>query len=384
MIAWWIFWGAFAILGYTYIGFPVLLALRGLLAPRPVRNGDATPTVSVIIAAYNEANVIVDKLDNIFALNYPRAQLEVIVASDGSDDGTDDLVAAYQTAAVRLLTRPRRGKNATLNEAVAVARGGLLVFSDADSMLAPDALTHLIAPFSDDEVGGVAGNFNYTAAHNEGSGERAYWRIDRLFKNLQHRSGSITSATGQLYAIRRKLFATIPQDVTDDFYVSAQVHVAHQRLVFAPQACAYSAVAVTAEAEFQRKVRVMAGGLRSVWATRQLLNPVHYGFYAIQLITHKVLRRAMIVPLLLMATAAIALRAEGWIYSLTLYSLLGISGLGALGLLLRHSALGQHKLFSLPLFFLMVNAAFVAAMSHLIRGLRSDIWTSQRPPPNHV
>ncbi len=384
MIAWWIFWGAFAMLGYTYIGFPVLLALRGLLAPCPVRDGDATPTVSVIIAAYNEANVIVDKLDNIFTLNYPRAQMEVIVASDGSDDDTDDLVAAYQTAAVRLLPLPRRGKNATLNEAVAVARGDILVFSDADSMLAADALTHLIAPFSDDEVGGAAGNFNYTAAHNEGSGERAYWRIDRLFKGLQHRSGSVTSATGQLYAICRKLFATIPQDVTDDFYVSAQVHVAHQRLVFAPQAHAYSAVAATAEAEFQRKVRVMAGGLRSVWAMRQLLNPVHYGFYAIQLITHKVLRRAMIVPLLLMATAAIALRAEGWIYPLTLYSLLGISGLGALGLLLRHSALGQHKLFSLPLFFLMVNAAFVAAVSHLIRGLRSDIWTSQRPPPNHV
>ncbi|ETW93604.1 glycosyltransferase [Candidatus Entotheonella palauensis] len=376
MMAWWVFWSALAILAYTYIGFPILLALRGLLFPRPVRPGDATPTVSFVIAAYNEASVIVEKLDNIFALNYPRAQIEIIVASDGSDDGTDDLVAAYED--IRLLTLPRQGKNATLNEAAAVARGDILVFSDADSMLPPDALSHLIAPFSDNTVGGVAGNFHYTAQQAEGSGERTYWQFDRLLKDLQHRSGSITSATGQLYAIRRQLFTPIPPDVTDDFYVSAQVHAAHQRLVFAVQARAYSTVAATADAEFRRKVRVMAGGLRSIWAMRQLLNPVRYGFYALQLTTHKILRRGMIVPLILMTVSAMALMEESWIYPLTLYSLLGMLGLGALGLMLRHSSLGQHKLLSLPLFFLLVNAAFVVAVSHLIRGKRSDIWSSQR------
>lgn len=376
MIAWWVFWSALTVLVYTYIGFPILLAWRGLLFPRPVREGDETPTVSVVIAAYNEAGVIIDKLDNLFALNYPRTHMEVIVASDGSNDGTDDLVATYE--GVRLLTLPRQGKNATLNEAVAVARGDILVFSDADSMLAPDALSHLLAPFSDATVGGVAGHFHYTAHHTEGSGERTHWRFDSLLKDLQHRSGSITSATGQLYAIRRKLFATIPPDVTDDFYVSAQVHAAHQRLVLAQQARAYSAVAATAEAEFQRKVRVMAGGLRSVWSMRQLLNPARHGFFALQLLTHKVLRRGMIVPLVLMAISAMTLQGEGWLYAFTLYGLLGIVGLGTLGLVLRHTALGRNKLFSLPQFFLLVNAAFVVAVSHLIRGKRADLWTSQR------
>ncbi len=382
MIAWWTFWSALTILFYTYVGFPILLALRGLLCPRPVREGEETPTVSFVIAAYNEADVIVKKLDNIFALNYPHTQIEVIVASDGSNDGTDDLVAAYETFATRLLPLPRQGKNATLNEAAAVARGDILVFSDADSLLAPDALTHLIAPFSDETVGGVAGNFHYTAHQTEGSGERTYWRFDRLLKDLQHRSGSVTSATGQLYAIRRKLFTTIPLDVTDDFYTSAQVHAAHQRLVFAAQARAYSVVAATADAEFQRKVRVMTGGLRSVWAMRQLLNPMRYGFYALQLTTHKVLRRGTIVPLILLAGSSMALRGEGGLYLLTLYSLLGVSLLGLVGLLLRHASLGQNKLFSLPLFFLLVNAAFVVAISHLIRGKRSDLWTSQRNAPD--
>ena len=238
---------------YTYLGFPILLALRGLLAPQPTHHGDETPTVSMIIAAYNEANVITDKLDNTFALSYPLTQIEIIVASDGSDDNTNELVAAYANSqpTLRLLSLPRQGKNATLNEAVAVARGDILVFSDADCMLPSETLTHLIAPFSDDTVGGVAGNFHYTSHHNEGGGERAYWRIDRLLKTLQHRSGTVTSATGQLYAIRRKLFTAVPPDVTDDFYISAQVHSAHQRLVFAQNARAYSAVAATADAEFR-------------------------------------------------------------------------------------------------------------------------------------
>ncbi len=342
--------------------------------------------ISVIIAAYNEANVIIDKLDNTFALDYPREHLEVIVASDGSDDGTDDLVAAYPTSDVHLLTLPRRGKNATLNEAVAMARGDILVFTDADSMLTPDALQHLIAPFGDKAVGGVGGNFHYTAKQTEGSGERTYWRFDQLLKDLQHRSGSITSATGQLYAIRSRLFAPIPPDVTDDFYVSAQVHARYQRLVFAKQARAYSTVADSADAEFRRKVRVMTGGLRSVWTMRQLLNPVRYGFYALQLWTHKVLRRAMIAPLTLMAIASIVRWDMGWVYPLTLGGLLGICGLGVLGLALRHASIGQNKLLSLPLFFLLVNAAFIVAVYHLASGKRSDIWTSQRPlsPPSEA
>ncbi len=378
MLTWWLFWGSFAILFYTYIGFPILLVLRGLIDPRPVRSGHETPTVSIIIAAYNEADVIIDKLDNTFALDYPRQHLEVIVASDGSDDGTEDLVAAYPASDVHLLPLPRRGKNAALNEAAAVARGDIFVFTDADSMLSPDALRHLIAPFSDETVGGVGGNFHYIAQREEGSGERTYWRFDRLLKDLQHRSGSITSATGQLYAIRGQLSSPIPPDVTDDFYISAQVHVRHQRLVFAKQARAYSTVADSADAEFQRKVRVMTGGLRSVWAMRQLLNPVRYGFYALQLWAHKVLRRAMIVPLTLMAIASFIRWDMGWVYPITLGGLLGIWGLGMLGLVLRHSTIGQKKLLSLPLFFLLVNAAFLVAVYHLAIGKRSDIWTSQR------
>src|SRR5215510_11970188 len=122
----WLFWGSLGLIAYTYIGFPVLVALRGWLRPRPVKSGAATPTVSMIIAAYNEATVIKDKLDNTFALDYPHELIEVVVASDGSDDCTNQMVSSYGAANVRLLALPRQGKNRTLNSAVAAATGEIL------------------------------------------------------------------------------------------------------------------------------------------------------------------------------------------------------------------------------------------------------------------
>jgi len=376
--AWWLFWGALGLMVYTYLGFPLLVALRGLLRPRTIRRGAATPPISMIIAAYNEESTITKKLDNTFALDYPAELIEVVVASDGSDDTTNELVVRYGKPNVRLLALPRQGKNRTLNDAVAAARGDILVFSDADSMLAPDALTHLIAPFSDPEVGGVGGDFRYASARGEGEGERTYWSIDRALKQLQSRAGSITSATGQIYAVRRTLFKPIPVGVTDDFVTSIQVPAAHRRLVFEPCAVAYGPVAAASKAEFRRKVRVMTAGLRGVWVVRQVLNPLEYGFFAIQLWSHKVLRRLMVVPLAVLGVTAPMLWRQGWLYQLATLGQLCLHGAGLLGFLLRKTRVGRSKLLSLPFFFDMVNAASVVAVINLLRGERHDIWVPQR------
>jgi cellulose synthase/poly-beta-1,6-N-acetylglucosamine synthase-like glycosyltransferase len=332
----------------------------------------------MIIAAYNEGAVIAKKLDNTFALNYPREQMEVVVASDGSDDGTNDLVAGYGAPEVRLLALPRQGKNRTLNDAVAAATGDILVFSDADSMLAPDALRHLVAPFADPEVGGVGGDFHYASDRGEGEGERTYWSFDRTLKQLQSRAGSITSATGQIYAMRQSLFKPLPLGVTDDFFTSIQVPAAHRRLVFEPQALAYGPVAASSKAEFRRKVRVMTAGLRGVWMVRHVLNPFEYGFFAIQLWSHKVLRRLMVLPLIVLCASALVLWPFGWLYQLAAIGQLGLHGAGLLGFLLRKTRLGQSKVLSLPFFFDMVNAAAIVALVNLFRGERYDIWVPQR------
>ncbi|WP_161668738.1 glycosyltransferase family 2 protein [Kallotenue papyrolyticum] len=373
-----VFWGSIGLLTYTYIGFPLITIVRGLLHPRRVRRDPTwTPKVSLIIAAYNEAAVIQRKLDNTFALDYPSDRLEVIVASDGSDDGTPDLARRYP-ARVTVLDLPRQGKNLTLNAAVAVATGDILVFSDADSMLQADALRWLVAPFADPSVGGVGGDYRYDGVRAVNQGERTYWDFDRLLKRLQSRSGSMTSAGGQLYAIRRQLYRPIPPGVTDDFFVSVQVPVARQRLIFEPRAIARGPIAASPRAEFRRKVRVMTAGLRGVWAVRQALHPGRYGFFAIQLASHKVLRRLMVVPLLGTWWTAHRLRHCGLLYRGIAAGHAIVHLLALLGLMLRSTPMGRSKIVSLPLFFDMVNLAAIAALWGIVRSVRHDIWTPQR------
>lgn len=377
--AWWLFWGSVGLILYTYIGFLLVVALRGLLWPRSVRRGSDTPKLSIIIAAYNEAEVILEKLENTFTLNYPRSCMEIIVASDGSDDGTNELVAQYEAPEVRLLALPRRGKNHAINAAVAVASGDILVFTDADSMLIPDALCHLIAPFSDVKVGGVGGDYLYATDVIEGEGERTYWGYERMLKQLQSRADSMTSATGQFYAIRRSLYIPIPIGaVQDDYFISSQALVTHHRLIFEPRAIAYGPIADSAEAEFRRKVRNTTRGLFSVWQVRSLLNPLKYGFLSIQIFSHKILRRLMFVPILTLAITAPALWRHSWLYKLATVCQFGFHGASLLGFLLRNTRTGQLKILSLPFFFNMTYAAVVVALINMLSGQQHDVWTPQQ------
>lgn len=381
---WWLFWGAGCLIIYTYIGFPLILALRGLLRPKPFERGQETPLVSLVIVAYNEAPVILKKLDNACSLDYPLDRLEIIVASDGSNDGMNELVAAYGADQVRLLVLPRQGKNRSLNAAVATAQGEILVFSDADSMLAPDALRHLVAPFNDPDVGGVGGDYYYATNTDEGTGERAYWNADRVLKRLQSRAENMTSATGQIYAIRRSLFKPVPMSVTDDFYTSVQVVSAHRRLVFEPRAVARGPVAASSNAEFKRKVRVMTRGLNGVRLSSHLLNPFQYGFFAIQLLSHKVLRRLMAIPLFVLAATAPLLWARGRFYRIATLLQFGLHAAALVGFLARGTRIGKSKIFSLPFFFDMVNIASLVAATNVLRGKRQDVWVTQRAAVDEV
>ena len=233
-----LFWAAIALVLYTYLLFPLLLLLRGLIWRQRYHSAPITPSVSLIIAAYNEANNIGAKLDNALAMDYPRDRLEVLVASDGSNDGTNTIVQEYATRGVRLLALPRQGKAAALNTAVMQAQGEILVFSDANSMYVPDAIHALVRPFADPKVGGVAGNQCYRKKNDSGAtnaGEHSYWNFDRKLKQLQSEAGNAISATGAIYAIRRSLFQPAPDGVTDDFTISTGVIAQGYRLVFAPR-----------------------------------------------------------------------------------------------------------------------------------------------------
>jgi len=378
-----LFWAAIALVVYTYVGFPLLVLLHGRLAAKPVRLADIEPTVSVVVAAYNEAAAIGAKVENLLALDFPSGRIETIIASDGSDDGTNEIVAALAAAAperLRLLTLPRAGKAATLNAAVGEARGEILVFSDANSMYAPDAVRALVRPFADPAVGGVAGDQRYLeeGADGIGSGEQSYWSFDRRLKEAESRGGSVVSATGAIYAIRRDLFTPVRADVTDDFYTSTGVVAAGTRLVFSGDAVAYEPVASSGGAEFGRKVRVMTRGLRGVVARRALLNPFRHGFYAVQLLSHKLLRRLMVVPLAALAVTSPLLWGYGALYMAATVAQAVVYGLGLAGLALAGTAAGRIKPLAIPAFFCLVNAAAAKALWNVMRGNRIDRWQTKR------
>jgi cellulose synthase/poly-beta-1,6-N-acetylglucosamine synthase-like glycosyltransferase len=385
-----LFWSAAGLLAYTYLLFPLLVLLRAALRPRPYDSREITPSVTLVISAHNEAASIGAKLENLLSLDYPDDRLEVVIASDGSDDGTDELVRAYAERGVRLVSLPRVGKAAALNAAVAEAGGEVLAFSDANSIYAPDALRALVRPFADPSVGGVAGDQRYLSrdgADAIASGEQRYWDLDRLLKEAESRAGSVISATGAIYAVRRSLFRAVPSGVTDDFFTSTGTIAQGYRLVFAADAVAYEPVAKTSEVEWGRKVRVMTRGLRGVLMRRELLDSRRHGFYAVQLLTHKLLRRTMVFPLAVAAGASPLLWRRGRIYRAATLAQAALYGLGAGGMLLRGRPLGRRKVFMLPAFFCFVNAASLSAVWNVVRGRRIDRWEPQRPrdaDPEHT
>lgn len=383
MISLIIFWVAVILIVYTYIGFPLGVVLRGLFWGRPYEHDEPTtaPSVSIVISAYNEASSIGAKLENILSMEYPRECLEVIIASDGSTDGTDAIVQQYKEHGVKLLSLPRVGKAAALNTAVNAASGDILVFSDANSMYKTDAIKQLVRPFGDPKVGGVAGNQIYRTEGSGGSssdGERAYWNFDRMLKKFQGKSGNTLAATGAIYAIRRSLFGPIPDGVSDDLFTSTGIIAQGQRLVFAPEAIAYEPVAATSQVEFGRKVRVIMRSWKAFGFRRELFNPVRYKFYAVQLFSHKILRYLVVFPLLALFLVSPFLWKAGFLYQMATLGQVAFYGCALLGWRLNGTRFGRKKIFTIPFYFCMVNAASLIAIINVLRGRQIKHWEPQR------
>jgi cellulose synthase/poly-beta-1,6-N-acetylglucosamine synthase-like glycosyltransferase len=374
----WLFWGCLAYLAYVYVGFPLLTVLRGRLRPRPYDRKRIEPKVSIVIAAHNEADVIEDKIESVLGLDYPPERLEVVIASDGSDDGTDEIVSRAANGRVRLLALDRVGKAAALNAAVDAAEGDVLVFTDANSILSKQAVRELVEPLADPAIGGVAGNqvyFKPTSGDSSVVGEQQYWNFDRILKQAQSAAGSVTGATGALYSIRRGLFRPVRADVNDDLLTSLRVIEQGYRLVFAPKAVAYEHVVETASQTFSRRVRVMARGLRCVVVMRELLDPRRYGFFSIQLLSHKLLLRTAVIPLVLLAAWNAVLWNHGWFYRAALIAQGCFYLLGLLGIVFADRRFAKWKPFAIPAYFVLINAAAAKAIWQLLRGEKHERWT---------
>lgn len=373
------FWASVVMVALTYTGFPLVLLARARLRPQPHRRGAIAPPVSVVIAARNEAASIGEKVRSVLAADYPVDRLEVVVVSDGSHDGTDLIVAAIPDRRVKLLSQSWSGKAAALEAGVAASSGAVLVFTDANGLLEPDAIRMLVRNFADGSVGAVAGNQCYLDdAGGGGEGERTYWVLDRFIKQAQSRAGDVISATGALYAIRRELFRGVPAGVADDFYISTSAVAAGKRLVFEPAAIAWEAPARSLGDEFHRKVRTMTCGLRAVIARRELLNPRRFGFYAHQLWWHKVLRRLTAVPLAVVVLSTPALWRRGRAYRAAAIGQSVFYAAGGAGLVLGPGPSRVGRLLGLSGYFLMVNVAALCAIWNILMRKRIDRWEPAR------
>lgn len=380
-----LFWSAVSTIVYTVVVFPLVVLGRGRFRPRPhveveVDDQDV-PSLTLIIAAHNEEADLPPKLANVLACDYPAERLEVIVASDGSTDRTVELARAATAGRATVLDLPRSGKAGALNAALELASGDVVVFTDANSMFAPGTLRALVRPFTDPDVGGVAGNQVYTTPEDGAvTGELAHWSFDRALKTAASRSGSVVSATGALYGVRRELVQPVIDGVTDDFYVSTGVLTAGRRLVFAPEAVALEPVTSSAEEEFGRKRRVMTRGFRSVIARRELLNPVRFGWDAVQLFTYKVLRRLLAVPIVVIGVTSVALRRRHPLYRLVALTQIAFWVAAAVGWLTRSTRVGSRKFLSVPMFVAMGLVASVRAAADVVLGREVTKWTPGRGP----
>ncbi len=370
--------GAIAV---PFVLYPLLLWLRASLAEAPIVARDWTPSVDLVICAHDEADSIGAKLENALALDYPKQQLAIRVASDGSTDATVEIARRFEPRGVHVLELPRGGKAAALSAAVAASSGEILAFSDANSMWQPGALKALVRPLADARVGGVAGNQRYAKRGDRpdadrAEGERAYWRFDRRLKLWQSRAGNAISATGAIYAVRRSLFEPPPPDATDDFMISTGVIARGYRLVFASDAVAVEPPADGASGEFRRKVRIITRGLRAVAYRRALLDPRRFGLYSAELLVHKLWRRLVFVPLVVLVFAIPACWAEGgWLAGFAAAMTAGL-GAGIAGLVCP--PLARFRPIGLAAYGLMVNAACAVAAFDAVRGRRVSLWESGR------
>lgn len=310
MLAEAVFWGSSAMLAYTYLGYPALVWAWGRLRPRPVARADGfTPAVSVVVVLHDEAPRVAGRIENLLGLDYPPERLEIIVASDGSRDGTAERALAYQRARVEVIAFPtRRGKPAVLNEVVRRARGEIVVLADGRQRFDNRALLALTAPFADPGVGAVSGELILTAAEDSGAvgeGVGLYWRYEKLVRRNESRAGSSVGATGAIYAIRRSLFEPLPEDtILDDVLIPMRIARRGYRVVFESAARATDRGPATSSEEFARKVRTLGGNFQLFAREPWLLSPMANPLWC-QTVSHKGLR--LLTPLLLAAALASSL-----------------------------------------------------------------------------
>ncbi len=385
-----LFWFCVATVGYVYAGYPALLTLLARLRPQPsyVPLADL-PVVTLLIAAYNEQSVIAAKLENSLALDYPRNKLQILVAADGSDDATPDIVASFADRGVDLSYRPERaGKLAAIMRALSQARGEIIVLSDANNLYDPGALRALVAPFADPSVGAVTGAKVIAKGDGAlGESEGLYWKYESYIKRQETRLGSCTGAVGEIMAARRSLLdQPLPPEarlMADDLALAMHILKQGYRVVYAPEARSIERVSASVRDEQERRARIVAQRFVLMRYSHKML-PLSNPLLVWQIVSHKYLRPlvplAMIGALLANLAAVVRPASRGgvarlahpfnWIMLLLQAVFYGLSWAGARSE--RRGTLG--KILYIPTFLVYGNRAALDGFYRFLTGRHTSLW----------
>ncbi len=392
-----VFWISIFLILYTYAIYPVILSILRIFMRKPVDKKDTTPSVSVIIAAYNEEKNIRNKIENTLELDYPKNRIEIIVASDCSTDNTDNIVRVYEKRGVILARlQERKGKTAAQNYAVSFASGEILVFSDAPTIFRKDSIKKLVRNYNDESVGCVTGEVIY--ANNEdtviGDGGALYWRYESWIKQMESDINSVLGAAGCIYSMRRQLYTPFDEEylsdlisplklivnsrsLDGDFLTPMKVYLKGVRSVMDAEAISIEQTSKSPGEEFKMRSRVVTRAISGLLHMSSILNPFKFPFYSYQLFSHKILRWMVPVFLITVFASNLFLLDNKFYYLIFQLQSLFYS-MALLGYIIDKKNLSKMKLLLIPYYFCTVNLAVLNGTCKYIIGKRDRLWTPQR------
>lgn len=389
-----VFWILLLIVFYTFAGYAILLAIvlplkkaisKNRIHP-DVKSTDM-PRVCMFVAAYNESSYVDIKVANLLELDYPKDQIQYLWITDGSDDGTPEILKKYPQMEVHHLPE-RKGKIHAMNRGMQFVNAPIVIFSDSNTTLCKQAIRVMVETFNDPQVGCIAGEkriVNRKTDGAAGSGENIYWKFESWVKRMDSELNSVVGAVGELFAIRTALYSEVENDtILDDFIISLRIAEQGYRIAYTPNAYAIETASVNVSEEMKRKVRIAAGGLQTIGRLKELLNPFRYGWLSVQYISHKVLRWT-IAPIalfcLLFLNFFILLNAGTWdfnnFYSIFFYLQAFLYLLALLGgFFERHKI--RFKFLFVPFYFAAMNYASVLGLIRFLKGRQSVNWEKSK------
>ncbi|WKN46398.1 glycosyltransferase family 2 protein [Tunicatimonas pelagia] len=379
-VLWWL---CLSLVVYTYVGYGIILRLLvGLKRLREKQREfidyqEFCPETTIVVAAYNEAGFIDEKIQNTLQLDYPPNKRQVVIVTDGSTDATPDIVRQYSE--IKLLHQPeRRGKIAAVHRTMKEVNTPVVIFTDANTYLNPEAIRNIVRHYQNPQIGGVAGEKRIHVAEKDsasGAGEGFYWKYESALKTWDAELYSVVGAAGELFSVRTELYENIPQDtVIEDFYLTLRIAQKGYRIAYEPDAYAQEGPSASVKEELKRKIRIAAGGIQAIVRLKALLNIFRYGTLSFQYISHRVLRWTVTpFALVLVFVLNILLYNYRGFYQLTFYGQIFFYVAALVGYILANKSI-KIKAFFIPYYFFIMNYAVFRGIIRYLKGNQSVTW----------